>query len=100
MKYAISSSIRYLSKEDFLKRCTDADIDNNDKIVQYMRSFEPECFSSAFVIDIVNGFDTQIDDTGFTDGEYTWYTSWIYHFEKYNLKLNDDFIAHVLSKIA
>lgn len=22
----------------------------------------------------------------------------IYHFEKYNLKLNDDFIAHVLSK--
>lgn len=83
-----------------MKRCTADKIDNKDRILAYMKSFEPECFSSAFVVDIVEDFDTQIDDVGFTDGEYTWYTSWIYHFEKYNLKLNDDFIAHVLSKVA
>ena len=32
-----------------------------------------------------------------SDGVYQWYEDEIYHFEKYNLKLNDDFIQHVLS---
>lgn len=99
MKYAISSGIRQLSKTEFLKRCTDDAIDSKDKVLAYMKSFEPEYCSTAYVDDIVTGAETGIDELGFFDGEYTWYSHWIYHFEKYNLKLNDDFIAHVLSKM-
>lgn len=34
----------------------------------------------------------------FDDGMYYWTSEEIYHFEKYDLKLNDDFINHVLSQ--
>ena len=36
----------------------------------------------------------------FTDGKYLWSNEEIYHFEKYDLKLNDDFIQYVLNKTA
>lgn len=32
------------------------------------------------------------------DDKYAWRSDLIYYFEKYNLKLDDDFIAHVMSK--
>lgn len=35
----------------------------------------------------------------YRDGDYSWRTETIYYFEKYNLALPDDFVAHVLSKI-
>ena len=34
----------------------------------------------------------------FTDGNYLWSNEEIYHFEKYDLKLNDDFIQYVLEQ--
>lgn len=34
----------------------------------------------------------------FTDGEYLWSNEEIYHFEKYDLKLNDDFVKYVLEQ--
>lgn len=34
----------------------------------------------------------------FDDGDYYWTNEEIYLFNKYDLKLNDDFIEHVLSK--
>jgi len=36
--------------------------------------------------------------TCFNDGEYCWTSEEIYHFEKYDLKLNDDVIRYILSK--
>lgn len=35
----------------------------------------------------------------FDDEVYTWTSEEIYHFEKYDLKLNDDFINHVLNQM-
>lgn len=96
MKYAINSNLRKLSKADFLKLCTPKNIPNKNKILEYLKSFDAEYCSAALVYDVVTGKETQTDELGFTDGEYTWYSSWIYHFEKYNLKLNDDFIEHIL----
>ena len=100
MKFAISTSIRNLNKEELLKRCTDGAILEKNDILEYLKSFSPNCYSSALVNDILEDQETDISEVGYTDGEYIWYSSWIYHFEKYNLKLNDDFIAHVLSKLS
>ena len=33
-----------------------------------------------------------------TSSEYCWTSEEIYHFEKYDLKLNDDVIRYILSK--
>lgn len=34
----------------------------------------------------------------FDDGNYMWTSEEIYHFEKYDLKLNDEFIEYVINK--
>ena len=64
-----------------------------------MKSFSPSLFTSAPVIDVFTDEEVTTADNGYSDGEYTWYESEIYHFDKYNLKLNDDFIEYVLNKI-
>lgn len=100
MKYAINKSIRNLTKQDFLKLCTLNDIEHKKEILDYLKSFEPEYCSVTYIKDIFMETEiTEIDELGYFDGEYVWYSSWTYHFEKYNLKLNDDFIEHVLKNI-
>ena len=98
MKYAINVDISKLSKKEFLELCTSDEIDEKNRILKYLKSFEVCAYSTAYVFDVVSRNETVLDEVIFTDGEYEWSSSWIYHFEKYNLKLNDDFIAHVLSK--
>ena len=73
-------------------------IPEKNKILQYLKSFEPDCASGMTLTDEVTGNDTDLSVNGFEDGTYFWDTRHIYHFEKYNLKLNNDFIKHVLSR--
>lgn len=99
MKYAINIDVSKKSKEDFLKLCTKNEIENKDYVLKYMKSAKVDAYSTAYVFDVVNNDETTIDEVLYSDGNYLWSSSWIYYFEKYNLKLNDDFIEHVLSKI-
>ena len=48
--------------------------------------------------DEITGKDVNLSVEGYEDDAYYWDTRYIYHFEKYNLKLNDDFISHVLAR--
>ena len=41
---------------------------------------------------------TFIENLDYESGDYYWNTSDIYHFEKYDLKLNDDFVQYVLEQ--
>ena len=99
-KRILGFDIDGLTADTLSEHCTTQPIDGKDEIVSYMKSGHKEWFTTACVTDIVTGEETETPDNGFTDGKYLWYAAEIYHFEKYNLKLNDDFIAHVLSKTA
>lgn len=48
--------------------------------------------------DKVTGKRIEMSPNAYTDGVYVWYLDELYHFEHYNLKLNDDFIEYVLAK--
>ena len=48
--------------------------------------------------DYISGEKLSDSVTRFNDGEYCWTSEEIYHFEKYDLKLNDDVIRYILSK--
>lgn len=98
-KYILNFDIDTLTADKISEHCTKHPIDRKDEIISYMKSGQKEWFTTACVYDIVTKQEIDIPDTGYTDGEYLWYATEIYHFEKYNLKLNDDFIEHVLSKI-
>ncbi len=69
-------------------------------ILDYFNSHtQNAAFASSTIIDVVTGEDTRLPKALYDDGEYQWNSTFVYHFEKYNLKLNDDFIQHVLSNL-
>ena len=52
----------------------------------------------GIVIDFQTKEWTNIENLDYETDNFYWNTSDIYHFEKYNLKLNDDFIEYVLNR--
>lgn len=73
--------------------------ENKKKILDYMRKFPPVAFTSAPVYDKFSGEIVFEANNMHFDGIFAWFESEIYHFEKYDLKLNDDFIDQVLNNI-
>lgn len=68
------------------------------KILSYLKNHTSNAaYASSTIIDLVTKEDTQLPEVAYNDGEYLWSSTLVYHFEKYNLKLDDDFIQHVLN---
>lgn len=69
------------------------------RILEYFQNHTSNAaYASSTVIDVTTHTDTRIPEALYNDGEYRWSATLVYLFKKYNLKLNDDFIQHVLSK--
>lgn len=81
-----ASLLDYLEKEP---------IDNKEKILDYLKTGKDNGIRCSVVYDYVK--DESMSETIklFTDGEFNWDSEEIYHFEKYNLRLNEDFIKKV-----
>lgn len=91
----ISKYNRNMAKERFDKNITINPIKNKEKILAYLKKFDDWAFTSMPVYDIYTGEKVEDADNAKTDGTYIWYCSEIYHFEKYNLKLNKEFIKYL-----
>lgn len=74
----------------------DRTIEEKSRVLAYMKSFKPDCAAGMSLKDEMTGEVLDSGVSGYEDGVFYWDTRHIYHFEKYNLKLNDDFIEHVL----
>ena len=98
MKYITEFNIDDMSKDDFDLHISSKPVLYKNDILKYLRSFSECAFISEPVRDKYTNQIVYDADNARSDGEYTWYESEIYHFEKYNLKLNDDFIEHVLKR--
>ena len=90
----------YVTKDDINKDFAVLDYDKTEKenILYYFNQYEPCKFTSEPLFDVYTGEKIKAADNGYSDGKYTWYDSDIYHFEKYNMKLNEDFIDYVRKK--
>lgn len=71
------------------------DKDEKATVLSYLKKFEAASFTSAPVVDAFTNEIVADADNGYTDGEYTWYESEVYYFDKYDLKLDKDFIEHI-----
>ena len=98
MKYLLKKPIRKMTDAEFKENTAQYAENEKTVLLQYMKSFSPCSFTSEPVRDIFSGKIVVDADNARSDGVYRWYESEIYHFEKYDLKLNDDFVHHVLSK--
>lgn len=70
---------------------------NKSEIVNYLKSFNSDCVSAGRVFDSVIDEYTDITDEAFDDGEFCWSSTDIYYFDKYDIKLNSDFIKKVIA---
>lgn len=77
---------------------SEKEIERKEDILKYLKSFEPDCAAGMSLTDEITGESINTGVSGYEDGTFFWDTRHIYHFEKYNLSLNDDFINHVLSE--
>ena len=76
-------------------------IDCKEAILHYLKSAQLYAYGTGILTDAFSKepvSKVERYNNSYSDGEYEWYDSEIYHFEKYNLKLNNDFIQHVLNR--
>lgn len=73
-------------------------LDIKDDILGYLTFFKPKWVTSARIIDKVTGEAfMNIVNNSFSDGEYEWSASDIYHFKKYNMPLCTEFIEYFIN---
>ncbi|MDE6730642.1 MAG: hypothetical protein K2J71_07695 [Oscillospiraceae bacterium] len=92
----VTCSLRKIKPENFLNYTSKSEIKYKREILEYLQSFEDCAFTSEPVYDILTKESVRDADNAKTDGLFTWYWSEIYHFDKYNLCLKDEFVKHVL----
>lgn len=74
-------------------------VKEKNTLLKYLKSFKPSWVTSGFVQDrvtneqVVNHYNVGYEYDGFT-----WNEEHIYHFEKYNMPLNEKFVKYVLTK--
>lgn len=71
-------------------------LENKDKILKYMKKFRPSSSAPAIVTDVISGEKLSISLDCSNDGVYAWRSDVLYYFEKYDLRLDADFVQHVL----
>ena len=72
-------------------------IGNKKKILEYLRNGRITAAAAGTANDIITGKTIDEPFCMFTDGVYAWRSDTIYYVDKYNLKLEDEFINHVLN---
>lgn len=73
-------------------------IDEKQIILDYLNSFEAEAVQTRAMTDYFTNISLPDSVECFTDGEYIWTSEDVYHFEKYDIELNRDFIEYVLNR--
>lgn len=75
---------------------TPHDIPNKSRILQYLRSCKVIAAAPGRMRDVFSDKPIQGEMLVYSDGTYYWNTEAIYYFEKYNMKLPDEFINRIL----
>lgn len=70
----------------------DIQIKNKETILKYLKNGTYDGVRCSAVYDYVKDKQLTIGIYLFTDGEFDWDTEEIYHFEKYNMELNKEFL--------
>lgn len=99
-KYIINPPRKVNGRRDYVSimRSKLSEFDKK-KILSYMKAFNEPCgCCPGYIYDPVQKKELDELENQFTDGKYIWYSSWLYYFEKYDLRLNPDFIQHVFEQ--
>ena len=93
----LSSQKNYLPIYSNVYVFSDKPHPHKERILRYLRLFNYSWVSSQCIFDKKNHQFIEIPEKLYNDEKYEWSESDIYHFEKYNLILNKEFINHILN---
>lgn len=79
---------------------SDKETYDKNKIIEYLKSQKRVASCPRAAIDCVTGEEISSSFSIYTDGEYDWCDFLIYHIEKYNVILPQEFIEHITKKAA
>lgn len=85
------------NKHGSIKELIGNDIPGKEKLLRYLKSFKPDCAAGMILKDEITGEEVGPCVEGYEDGVYYWDTREIYHFEKYNMELKNDFVEYVMN---
>lgn len=81
-----------------LDNITNEEIHEKQKVLSYMKCIRPDAYAPASLTDCITGERMDIALYSCHDGIYHWRSDIIYYFEKYNLRLPDDFIQFAVER--
>ena len=73
-------------------------IKEKETVLKYLRNGKDTAAYAGIAKDILTGEEIPGQWLLLSDGVFEWSTDEIYYFEKYNIKLEDEFIEYVLKK--
>ena len=72
-------------------------IEGKEKVLRYMKNGKNPVCAAMYYKDRENGV-TPFEAIYWDDGVYTWSSDTLYHFEKYNYRIEQEFVDYVLKK--
>lgn len=72
-------------------------IQNKDKVLEYMKHATVIAAAPGRVRDIFTNKPVPGEMLAYSDGSYYWGSEAIYYFDRYNLKLPEEFINHIVN---
>ena len=72
-------------------------IKNKEIVLQYLKNGKKGAVAAGRAFDFISGETIPGELFCYSDGEYGWRSDTIYYFEKYNLKLDEAFIQHIVN---
>ena len=81
-------------KENF----EDGPYPGKDQVLQYLKQGKKTYVKVTIPSDVYTGKRIDMENCGMNDGVYSWLSVLIYYVEKYNLKLNEEFMQHVFNQ--
>ena len=79
-------------------KATEKPIPEKEKVLRYLQDTPDVAVSPSVLRDVFTGERLRMDLCAKSDGVYIWRSDIAYYFEKYDLKLPDEFIEYVLRK--
>lgn len=73
---------------------------DKEKVIAYLKAQKRVAGCPKAAIDCVTGEEISPSYSVYTDGEYDWCDFLIYHIEKYNVLLPQDFVEHIMKMAA
>lgn len=73
-------------------------IESKAEVLAYMKKWDTGARAPKIFRDAITGEIVPTEYCCYCDGKFVWCTDAVYYFEKYNLKLDNKFIEHILSQ--